>query len=132
MSHASSPEDCDRLFGERFNRQDVDGLVALYESDAVLVGQEGPASGTAAIRAALSGFVSPLLDMAMHVTRIVQAGEDLAVLYNEWTLRQRETAGGPATKVLGRGKAIEVVRRQPDGTWRFVVDDPFAGGFTAG
>jgi hypothetical protein len=24
------------------------------------------------------------------------------------------------------GKAIEVCRRQPDGTWLFVIDDPYA------
>ncbi len=26
------------------------------------------------------------------------------------------------------GKAIEVVRRQADGTWRFAIDDPYARG----
>jgi len=25
-------------------------------------------------------------------------------------------------------KAMEIVRRQPDGTWRFVIDDPYARG----
>ncbi len=26
------------------------------------------------------------------------------------------------------GKSIEIVRRQPDGAWLFVLDDPFARG----
>jgi hypothetical protein len=26
------------------------------------------------------------------------------------------------------GKAREIVRRQPDGSWRFVIDDPYGGG----
>jgi ketosteroid isomerase-like protein len=26
------------------------------------------------------------------------------------------------------GKALEVVRHQPDGDWRIVIDDPFARG----
>jgi len=49
-------------------------------------------------------------------------GEDLAVLYNDWSLR---ADGKPAELV---GKAMEVVRRQPDGTWLFAVDAPFARG----
>jgi len=27
-----------------------------------------------------------------------------------------------------RGKAVEVVRRQPDGRWLFAIDDPFGRG----
>jgi ketosteroid isomerase-like protein len=56
----------------------------------------------------------------MNVTRTARAGEDLVVLYNEWIL----SAGGNEMK----GKAIEIVRRQPDGTWLFAIDDPFARG----
>ena len=48
---------------------------------------------------------------------MITAGDDLAVLYNDWTI----TASGLSLS----GKAIEVVRRQPDGTWKFVIDDPF-------
>jgi ketosteroid isomerase-like protein len=27
-----------------------------------------------------------------------------------------------------QGKAMEIVRQQPDGSWRFIIDDPYAGG----
>jgi len=47
------------------------------------------------------------------------------VLYNDWTGTMKGPDGAP---VKMAGKAIEIVRRQPDGTWRFVVDDPFARG----
>jgi hypothetical protein len=26
------------------------------------------------------------------------------------------------------GKAMEICHRQPDGTWRFAIDDPYARG----
>jgi uncharacterized protein (TIGR02246 family) len=48
---ASAPEDLSRFFVERFNSGDVDGVVALYEPDAVLANPPGQlTSGRPAIR----------------------------------------------------------------------------------
>jgi ketosteroid isomerase-like protein len=52
---------------------------------------------------------------------VIGGGDDLAIVYNDWTL----TGTGPdGASVSDAGRAVEVVRRQPDGTWRSVVDDP--------
>jgi hypothetical protein len=49
---ATRPEDLGRFFIERGNAGDVEGLVALYEPDAVLVFLRGQlTTGTEAIRA---------------------------------------------------------------------------------
>jgi len=123
---ALSPEDCDRLFAEHINAGDVDGVAKLYEPRASLVQQDGSAAtGTAAIRDALAGFAALRPRLSMNVTRVVRAGDDLAVLYNDWSLRGTGPDGQPLEMT---GRAIEVVRRQRDGTWRFAVDDPFARG----
>jgi uncharacterized protein (TIGR02246 family) len=115
---AHTPEECDHMFEERINAGDLDGLVALYESDATFVPQEGDAlHGTAAIRAALAGFVAMKPTLKMKITRVIPVGKDLAMIYNDWTM----TAGGQN----GSGKAIELMRRQADGTWRFALDAPF-------
>ena len=50
----------------------------------------------------------------------MRSGEELAATYGVWTMK----AGGQELW----GKTIEVVRRQPDGNWLFVIDDPFARG----
>jgi ketosteroid isomerase-like protein len=48
---AAQPEDLGRLFLERASARDVDGVVALYEPDAVLVSRPGELStGVTAIR----------------------------------------------------------------------------------
>ena len=118
---AQSPEQCDELFGRYLNEGDLDRLAALYAPEASLIGQDGsPASGTKAIREVLQSFVAQKPKIKMKVTKVVRAGDNLAVLYNDWTA----VAAGTEMK----GKAIEVVQRQPDGTWSFVVDDPFARG----
>ncbi len=116
---ARSPEDVDRLFGEYVNTGNLDALVGLYEPGAALAFVPGaaPLVGTAAIREGLAGFLAAKPRIEMHVVKVIHAGDDLAILYNDW----RQTAPEPLA-----GKALEVVRRQADGTWRFVVDDPFA------
>jgi len=108
------------------NAGDLDALVALYEATATLITQEGTAAtGHAAIRAALGPIVAAKPSIRMHVVRSDPAGGDLAVLYNDWHL----TVVGPTGDTIDvAGKAIEIVRRQPDGTWRFVYDDPNARG----
>jgi uncharacterized protein (TIGR02246 family) len=121
---ARDPADVDRLFGEHVNAGDLDRLAALYEPDATFVAQDGRiVTGAAAIRAELGGLVAARPTLLMNVTRVVPAGRDLAVLYNDWRL---EATGPDGRRTEMAGRALEVVRRQPDGTWRFVLDDPFA------
>jgi uncharacterized protein (TIGR02246 family) len=123
---AHTPQECDELFGRHLNAGDLDALAALYEPQASLVGQDGTvAQGSTAIREGLAGFIAMQPRITMNVTKVVRAGDDLAILYNDWSL----AAKGPDGKaVTMAGKAIEVVRRQRDGSWLFAVDDPFARG----
>ena len=117
-----TPEDTDRLFAERINVGDVDGVVALYEARATLVRQDGTSAiGTAAIRDEIAALAALRPRIAMHVVKVISGGDDVAVLYNDW----RATGTGPDGAHLEiSGHATEVVRRQADGTWRFIVDDP--------
>jgi uncharacterized protein (TIGR02246 family) len=123
---ARTPKQCDDLFARHLEAGDVDAVVALYEPKACLVLEGGRvARGARAIRKAITTFASMKPRFQMNVGRIVKSGDDLAVLYNDWTL----TAVGPdGTPFTDQGKATEIVRRQRNGTWRFVVDDPRARG----
>jgi uncharacterized protein (TIGR02246 family) len=123
---ARTPGDCDRLFEERVNAGDVEGVVTLYEEGGSLVQHDGGvASGHAAIRGVIARLVAMRPRLRNDVVRVVKAGEDLAVLYNDWVM---SATGRDGLLRERAGKAIEVVRRQPDGTWRFVIDDPYARG----
>jgi uncharacterized protein (TIGR02246 family) len=125
---AQTPEQCDELFGTYINSRDLDNLVALYEPRASLVNEDATmAHGTAAIRETMQGIFAafPEAKITMNVVRVVHAGDDLAVLYNDWSAIGRAADGSPFTM---EHKAMEIVRRQSDGTWRFAVDDPYARG----
>ena len=121
---ARTPEDVDRLFGEKINAGDLEGAVALYEPGATLVMTEGDLTGTDAIREGLAPLIAGKLHLRMNVVKVVRAG-DVALLYNEWS---GSAVGPDGRKIEMQGKAMEVVRQQPDGTWRFIVDDPYGRG----
>ena len=123
-SGARAPEDLDRLFGERLNAGDVDGVVTLYEPTATLVRQDrSAATGTAAIREEIAGFVALRAHITLSVFRVLLCGNDIAVDYDDWSA----TGADPNGKhVAFGGHASETVHRGVDGNWRFVVDDPDA------
>ena len=123
---ARTPGDCDRLFEEHVNAGDVEAVVALYEEGASLAQHDGGvATGHAAIRGVIRRLVAMQAKLHNDVVRVVEGGEDLATLYNDWSISAKGRDGHPIERA---GKAIEVVRRQADGTWRFAIDDPYARG----
>jgi uncharacterized protein (TIGR02246 family) len=121
-----TPEAVDELFAEYMNAGNLDGLISLYEPKGVLVGQDGtPLVGPAAIRHFFETLGEAKMQIKMKVTKVVRGGDDVAVLYNDWA----GTLTGPdGEETEMTGKAIEIVRRQADGSWRFIIDDPNARG----
>jgi uncharacterized protein (TIGR02246 family) len=123
--HAKKPEECDALFEKYVNEGNLEGLVGLYEPEGTLCIPPGQvATGTEAIRAALKPMFDAGFRVKCHVTQTFTAG-DIAATYNDWT----GTAKGPGGEEMKfDGKAIEICHRQPDGTWKFAIDDPYARG----
>ena len=123
---ARTPEECDRLFAEHVNAGDLEALLGLYEPGCSMVQRDGGvARGHAEIRAVLGRLLSRQARMSTEIVKVIGAGDDLALVYNDWHMSAKAADGRP---IEAAGKAIEVVRRQPDGSWRFVLDDPFARG----
>jgi uncharacterized protein (TIGR02246 family) len=117
-----------RLFEDAFNAGDIDGLMALYEPDAAVIPQPGSVvHGTEQVRAGLQAFLALQGHITLDTKLVVTVG-DLAFLSNTWSL----TGTGPDGKPLTMGATTaEVVRRQADGTWRYVIDNVWGdqGGF---
>jgi uncharacterized protein (TIGR02246 family) len=108
------------LFEDLFNAADIDGLMELYEPDAALIAQPGSVDhGGEQVRAALQGFLALKGRITLDTKLVVTVG-DLAYLSNTWSLNGTGPDGNPVT--LGATTA-EVARRQPDGSWRYVIDN---------
>jgi uncharacterized protein (TIGR02246 family) len=122
---AREPEDAQRLWADRFKAGDLEGLMALYEPDATLAPQPGQvAAGSAAIREALGAFLAMKPAFNLETGTAIRAG-DIALLHSAWTLAATGPDGAPINM---SGTTADVVRRQADGTWRFVIDNPWGTG----
>jgi uncharacterized protein (TIGR02246 family) len=122
---ARRPEDCDRLFAEGVNAGDVEAVVGLYEEAGCFVRRDGMAVGTEAVRTVIAKMVAGKPRLRCDLRRVLRAGVELALLYNDWKL---VSAGADGQTTERTGKALELVRRQADGTWRYVIDDPYGRG----
>lgn len=111
---ARTPEDLARLFVERANAKDADGLAALYAPDAVLAFPPGSLTvGREAIRAVCARLVE-------YAPGPFTVEEPLpTVHYGDLAL----TSTRPADGTSGR---VQVARRQPDGSWLRIIDRPEA------
>jgi ketosteroid isomerase-like protein len=122
---AQRPEDCDIQLMEAMNRGDLDAAVALYEPDAVLV--PDPSSDPLVGHAAIREYLRAAIGLGLQMTRDTHAlrNGDVALTGGRW----RTTGTDAESKaVVFAGNSREVVRRQPDGTWRFVIDNPWGAG----
>ena len=113
----SEPEQIHQAVESLFNAKDLEGLTALYEKDARMVTPDGSvAEGIDAIREQWQGFLA--MDAQMTVrTRYAVLVDDVALLRNDWEVKS------PDMELAS--SASEVVRRQADGTWKYIVDHPF-------
>jgi uncharacterized protein (TIGR02246 family) len=104
----------------------VEQVVALYEEDGSFLQRDGSAAtGRPEIRRVIARMVAMRPVLRSDVIRVVKAGEDLAVPYNDWSMSVK---GRDGERIERTGRAIEVVRRQADGTWLFAIDDPYGRG----
>jgi ketosteroid isomerase-like protein len=119
---AAGPEATVARLADAVNRGDLDAAAALYEAEAVLVGQAGHAARWhAEIREGLRGFIELRPTLTTTASRLLEAGE-LALYLGRWQLTGIGPDGVPVT--MG-GESADVLRRQSDGRWLIVVDDPW-------
>jgi ketosteroid isomerase-like protein len=106
--HARNPQDLERLLVARQWAGDVDAMVALYEADAVIDSSDGRLiRGRQAIRKYFADYNASGRKFLSGVQRPALVAGDLA-------LTSTRLADGTVTG--------EVARRQPDGTWLWVLD----------
>lgn len=111
------PGDLHPAVERAFNAGDVDGLIELYEDDARMVRDDGSvARGTDEIRDIWSGFVAFGGRITMATRYAVEMG-DTALLSNVWTFE--------GSDLTFSSVSAEVARRQQDGSWRYIIDNPF-------
>jgi uncharacterized protein (TIGR02246 family) len=121
----NSPEATVREFFRTFNEGNLEAVLAFYEAKATFVAQPGQvAEGTVALRAASNGFLSMKPTLSLSKYQGIVAG-DIALSVARWTLKGTGPDGKP---IQMEGTTTDVLRRQADGRWLFVIDNPWGAG----
>lgn len=112
------PSDVNAAFADGFNRRDIDAMLALYDPEGGVVEMDGTMSvGPEQIR----HHLERLVELGGHMESVnltaVELG-DIALVTAAWTI----TDATVAPRMDGRSS--EILRRQPDGTWAYLIDQP--------
>ena len=105
---ARDPQDLERMLVARQHARNLEGMVALYEAEAVLdIGEGRQLRGLESIAELFADGIAQGRRFAIGVQRP-------AVITGDLALTSTRLPDGTVTS--------EVARRQPDGTWLWVID----------
>ena len=105
---AKEPNDLERFFVEHTNAGDVEGLIALYESNAILACGDGEAVvGLDQLRKFFVNYLS-------SSPQVSPSNQAPALCSDNLALTSSRHDNGDIS--------AEIARRQPDGNWLWVVD----------
>ena len=118
----ATPEQLLKSIVDGINTGDIEALMTLYEPDAAFAPQAGSlAHGPAGVRDSIGAFLAMKGTLDLKVTRVLEAG-GLALVVGVWSFAGTGSDGKPVTLT---GRNADVLRRQADGSWRFVIDNPW-------
>lgn len=102
---------------------DIESLLSIYDPEAVFLNQSREVKkGGQGLREELAPLAAAKTHFEFSIRQVIRSG-DIALMHTRWKV------SSPAQMSV---YAIEVARRQPDGTWRWLIGDPFTvGGETA-
>jgi ketosteroid isomerase-like protein len=94
----------------------------MYEADACFVVQPGQiVEGTDNIRQSLQGFIDMNGKLQSDIKGVIQTS-NLTLVNTKWSF---SGTGPDGRSVSIAGKATDVLRQQPDDTWRIIIDNPW-------
>lgn len=118
MNLPKTPEDAHSTLAAAFNTGDVATVLSMYDYNGIIVPEpDKPVSGKQKFVEAIKAILSIEGKMEIKTVYCLQAG-DVAVGRSEWNITD-----GKEVKISAKG--IELMKQQPDGTWKIVIDHAF-------
>jgi uncharacterized protein (TIGR02246 family) len=120
----TDPRNLNEHYNELFRQGDLEGLVSLYEEDAILCPTPGQEiKGRAEIKKRLSGLIA-LKGILNTTEQNCVVFENVALLHARWSFTGVSAEGNA---VQMGGSSTKLARLGADGAWRYVLDMPVGG-----
>jgi ketosteroid isomerase-like protein len=114
---ANSPEYAVELLDRAFAQGDLDTVLSFYEDAAVVITEPGKsARGTGELRSFFAGAMRSGSRAEQLRTQVIEA-DGVALFLSRWTLHSKDATARTFI-------ATTVFRRQPDGGWKALIDNP--------
>jgi len=126
MNLPKRAEDAHAALAAAYNTGNFETVMSIYDASGIIVPEPGKlVSGKEKFGEAVKAILSIKGKMEIKTVYCMQSG-DVAVGRSEWNITD-----GDEVKVSAKG--IEVMKQQPDGTWRVLIDHAFGAeaGLTA-
>ncbi len=118
MNLPNRAEDAHATLAAAFNSGDVATVLGMYDTSGIIVPEPGkPVSGNDKFEESIKAILSIKGKMEIKTVYCLQTG-DIALGRSEWSITD-----GDEVKISAKG--IEVMKRQPGGGWKIVIDQAF-------
>jgi ketosteroid isomerase-like protein len=116
---ATNPEDAVELLDKAFNEGDLATVLSFYEDKAVVITEPGKsARGKEELKHFFEGIMQAGSSAKQVKTHVIEA-DGIALFLSRWTLEVKD-----ASVPLRTFTATTVFRRQQDGGWKVLIDNP--------
>lgn len=119
----SSPAELLARLGEFIAARDIEGVMSIKDEGAAIVEWGGGLATTKEdVRRVYEDFFETNPDLKVNALQIVEA-DGLAIILGDYTLDYTNSNGAI---VSVEGRFGDIVRQQPDGSWLYLLDNPYA------
>jgi ketosteroid isomerase-like protein len=118
----TSPNEMNTFFAKAYNSGKIENLMKLYVPNGKLVNMKGETLvGIDKIREDLTGLLK-LGGTMQSINAYAIEYDNIALLRADWSINTKNEKGEP---LQIKGSSTEVVKRQNNGTWLYIIDHPF-------
>jgi ketosteroid isomerase-like protein len=119
---ALSPEQAVELLDRAFEQKDIETVLSFYEDAAVVVSEPAKSiRGKDDLRAFFEQAMQLGISAKQLKTWTIEA-DGIALFISRWVLRVPAPGREPSDRTFA---AVTVFRKQPDGSWKILIDNPF-------
>jgi len=125
----TNPDEADEYFMNCIREGNLKNAMSCFDQEAVYMDKDGNAiRGLDNIEKVMANLCKMKPDIKIYKHKNIPVGNDLIYRLDKWTLTATDPQGNP---IKMQGASAHIMRKNADGVWLWLVDNPFAASFFA-
>ena len=120
----TDPNEADDYFLEAVRNGDVKTAMTCFDPEAIYIDKDGNTiTGFTNIEKVVANLCKMKPDIKVYEHQMAPVGNDMMYWLDKWTMKATGPDGKPFEM---KGASANMMRRNADGHWLWLVDNPFA------